>query len=149
MRKHWIMPMGMILHNRYCHKCGARLHSKAYTRTVSPNDRDYGKYARMGKGAYIVGDIDVTEYDYECRDCERVIRYDEQLAISRIQKKLKSHILSEEEYEENIDEAKKTVTWKKDIRGFVSTLIWLIGLGIAVYFAFSDGDFNRVFSFFF
>ena len=127
------MPFGMKYKRRYCYKCGTWLSAKPYTRTVSYNSKEYERFRRVDDKQFVIGDIELTTYDYVCPHCKNVTRYEEQLAISRVQKKLKSRVLSEEELEENIDREKNVVTWKKDIWGFVTTLLWLIGVIVAAY----------------
>ena len=89
--------MGMVTKKFYCHKCGERLGKHPKTRTLSPGDSDYRKHNRINHRTHMIGDVEVTEYDFQCPACGNVIEYDEQCVIGKIQKQLRKNILSDEE----------------------------------------------------
>lgn len=57
----------------------------ANTRTVKRGDPDYKKHSRIGRGRYVIGDIELTEYDLECMTCKTYVSYDEQCPIMMAQ----------------------------------------------------------------
>jgi hypothetical protein len=72
----------------------------ANTRLIKRGDPDYKKHSRIGRGTYVMGDIELTEYDLECMTCKTYISYDEQRPIMMVQKELGKNILSDEELAE-------------------------------------------------
>lgn len=111
----------------YCHKCGDLLMKHANTRIVKRGDPDYKKHSRLGRGRYVIGDIELTEYDLECMTCKTYISYDEQRPIMMVQKELGKNILSDEE----LDAQRPAVQKKLDRRA----RIWkAFGIAIAALF---------------
>ena len=120
-----LTPAGMK--EVYCHKCGDLLMKHANTRTVKRGDPDYKKHSRIGRGRYVIGDIELTEYDLECMTCKTYISYDEQRPIMMAQKELGKIILSDEE----LDAQRPIVQKKIDRRA----KMWKIfGIAVAVIF---------------
>ena len=76
--------IGMVTKKFYCHKCGERLSKHPKTRTVKPGDPDYRKHNRINHRTHMIGDVEVTEYDFQCPACGNVIEYDEQCVIGKI-----------------------------------------------------------------
>ena len=111
--------LAMVTRKFYCHKCGDRLLRNARTRTIKRGDPDYRKYSRMGLGTYLIGDIELTEYDFKCWTCDRIISADEQYVFEKMQKMLGKHILTDEEVAENEEKAKAAVAKKRKITEIV------------------------------
>lgn len=68
---------------------------------IKRGDPDYRKHARFANGTYSIGDVELTEYDFKCWACDRIISADEQYVIEKMQKMLGKHILTDEEIAEN------------------------------------------------
>jgi hypothetical protein len=99
----------------------------ANTRLIKRGDPDYKKHSRIGRGTYVMGDIELTEYDLECMTCKTYISYDEQRPIMMVQKELGKNILSDEE----LAETKPKMDDKLDRRA----KIWKIfGIAVAALF---------------
>jgi hypothetical protein len=99
----------------------------ANTRLIKRGDPDYKKHSRIGRGTYVMGDIELTEYDLECMTCKTYISYDEQRPIMMVQKELGKNILSDEE----LAETKPRMDDKLDRRA----KIWKIfGIAVAALF---------------
>jgi hypothetical protein len=99
----------------------------ANTRLIKRGDPDYKKHSRIGRGTYVMGDIELTEYDLECMTCKTYISYDEQRPIMMVQKELGRNILSDEE----LAETKPKMDDKLDRRA----KIWKIfGIAVAALF---------------
>ena len=98
--KSFSMDMAMATRKFYCHKCGSKLVKNPKTRLIRRGDPDYKKHARMGR-MHIIGDIDHTEYNFKCIECDTELECDEQYVIEKMQKNLKKHIISEAEFKEN------------------------------------------------
>ena len=99
------IPFGMVFGKFYCHKCGARLKKHPVKRTVRPGDPDYKEHSKTGK-MFMVGDVEVTEYDFRCPQCEHEIVYKDQRMVAKIQKNLGKKVLTEEEINEHTQAAK-------------------------------------------
>ena len=129
------IPMGMLIKKFYCHKCGERLRRHHKTRIVKRGDPDYNKHNI--DGIYTSGDIEVTEYDFQCPSCGNIIEYDEQCVIENIQKRLDKNVLSEEEFANHKASAKKQVDRKSKISNviFTTSIICVIILALILYFA--------------
>lgn len=106
------IPIGMIFKKFYCHKCGSRLEKSARKRTVRRGDPDYKKYRNIGD-SYVIGDIEVTQYDFCCPSCGEITGYDEQCILEHIQKQTGGHLLSPAEIAAGKDEASRLLQRKK------------------------------------
>ena len=62
--------LAMVTRTFYCHKCGSKLVRNARTRTIQQDDPEYKKHARIRRGTTAIGDIELTEYDFKCLNCE-------------------------------------------------------------------------------
>ena len=82
------IPIAMVTKKFYCHKCGEQLSKNSKTRTVKPEDPDYIKHNRINHRTHMIGDVEVTEYVFQCPSCGNIIEYDEQCVIGEIQKLL-------------------------------------------------------------
>lgn len=87
---------GMLFKKMYCKKCGERLKKKKNTEIIKKGDprfsRRIGRYIMIGMTSY-----SMNTYTYLCPNCGFEISYDEQVKIAKIQKKLNSKILDDEE----------------------------------------------------
>ncbi len=88
--------MGMVFDKFYCHKCGQQYMNNPITRTVRPGDPDYRKESRTVKG-HLIGDVEVTEYNFKCPDCGNEIDYDSQCNLQQIQTLLGKNVLTDQE----------------------------------------------------
>lgn len=129
------IPVAMLTKKFYCHKCGERLSKHPKTRIVKRGDPDYNKYAV--DEIHPSGDIEVTEYNFQCPSCGNITKYDEQCVIEKIQKKLDKTILSEGEISEHKANAKEEIDKKAKIFNviFTTSIICVIILALILYFA--------------
>lgn len=134
------VPLGMVMRKFYCHQCGERLIRHSKTRTIKPDDPDYKSYSRIGHARHMIGDIELTEYDFKCLSCEKIIGYDEQSAIGKIQKRLRKHILSQEDIAQNMDKAKAALKREGTMWRIVIMAISLAVAALAIYLSLSSGD---------
>ena len=112
--KSYSIDMAMVTRKFYCRKCGERLVKNPRTRLIRRGDPEYKKHSKIG-GMHVIGDVEVTEYDFKCLSCDTVIESDEQYIVEKIQKKLGKSIISEAEYSENQEEARATIERKRRI----------------------------------
>lgn len=132
------IPFGMVTRRFYCYQCGQKLLRHSRTRTVRPGDPDYKEYAirRSGnKTTFWAGDVDVTEYDFRCPDCNIITQYDKQLVIEAIQKNLGKNRLTQSEILLQEAQAEVSVNKKKTLH----RVLWLVAMlalfAIALYFS--------------
>ena len=104
--------LAMVTRKFYCHKCGDRLARHARTRTIKRGDPDYREHSTFGT-KQVIGDIELTEYDFKCLTCNRIINSDEQYVIERMQKMLGKHLLTDEEFAENEEKARAAIAKKR------------------------------------
>ena len=140
------IPVGMLTKKFYCHKCGERLSKHPKTRLVKRGDPDYKKYNRIGR-ARMIGDVEVTEYDFQCPSCGNITEYDEQCVIEKIQKTLDKAILSEEEISEHKADAKEEIDKKAKIFHIFFIASTCAIAALILYFAIKSGDFSFTFYF--
>ncbi len=141
------IPMGMVTKKFYCHKCGERLGKHSKTRTLSPGDPDYRKHNRINHRTHMIGDVEVTEYDFECPSCGNIIEYDEQCVIKKIQKQLHKSTLSEEEILNNRGKAEEMMDRNAKVFKVIFTVIALAVIGLILYSKIKSGDFSFTFYF--
>ncbi len=142
------IPVGMLTKKFFCHKCGERLTRHPKTRIVKRGDPDYKKYNHIGHTHIIgSGDVEVTEYDFQCPSCGNITKYDEQCVIEKIQKKLDKTILSEGEILDHKADAKDQINKKTKIFNIIFTAITLAVLALILYFQIKSGDFSIEFHF--
>lgn len=110
--------LAMVTRKFYCHKCGDRLLRNARTRTIKRGDPDYREHSKFGTKR-VIGDIELTEYDFKCWTCDRIINPDEQYVIEQMQKMLGKHILTDEEFAENEEKARAAIAKKRKITEIV------------------------------
>lgn len=141
------IPMAMVTKKFYCHKCGERLSKHPKTRTVKRGDPDYRKYNRINHKTHLIGDVEVTEYDFQCSACGNVIEYDEQCVIEKIQKQLRKNILSDEEILNNRGKAENSMDRKAKILNVIIYSVALAVIGLILYSKIKSGDFSVKFYF--
>ena len=112
--KSYSIDMAMVTRKFYCQKCGERLVKNPRTKLIKRGDPEYKKHSRVGH-MHVIGDVEVTEYDFKCLSCDTVIECDEQYVVEKIQKRLGKTIISEAEYAENHIEARASLERKKKI----------------------------------
>ena len=127
--KTYSIDAAMVTRRFYCHKCGDRLLRNARTRLLRRGDPDYRKH-NMG----FIGDIELTECDFKCWTCDRIVSCDEQYVIEKMQKKLRKHVLSEAEFAENEEWARAAIARKKKIGNIISSAVGFAALVVALYF---------------
>ena len=128
------IDVAMITRKFYCHKCGARLERSPHTRTVRRGDPDYREHSRIGR-LHVTGDIEVTEYNFRCPACDRVVDCDGQYVIERIQRSLGKRKLSEEEIAKHEASARAALDRKKRILGAIVMVVSGILVAVALYFS--------------
>ena len=141
------LDLAMVTRKFYCHKCGDRLARNARTRTIKRGDPDYREHSSFGTKR-VIGDIELTEYDFKCWTCNRIINPDEQYVIERMQNMLGKHILTDEEFAENEEKARVAIVKKRKTTDIVvkavsitvallALVLWIItkgGTDITFYF---------------
>ena len=141
------IPMGMVTKKFYCHKCGELLGKHPKTRTLSPGDPDYRKHNRINRKTHIIGDIEVTEYDFQCPACKNVIEYDEQCVVRKIQKQLRKNILSDEEVLNNRGKVEDSMNRNAKVFKVIFSVVALAVIGLILYSKIKSGDFSFTFYF--
>jgi len=141
------IPMAMVTKKFYCHKCGERLSKHPKTRTVKPGNPDYRKHNSINHRTHMIGDVEVTEYDFQCSACGNVIEYDEQCVIGKIQKQLRKNILSDEEVLNNRGKAENSMDRNAKIFKVIFSLVALAVIGLILYSKIKSGDFSFTFYF--
>ena len=119
------IPISMLTHSFICHQCGYKLQRKARKRIVRRGDSDFLKHAvqRTGKTIiFLAGDVEITEYDFYCPYCHTTIRFDDQLVIEYIQKKIGNCILANSEIRTHEAEGKYSVKRRK----LLSRILWWV-----------------------
>ena len=139
--------LAMVTRKFYCHKCGERLLRNARTRTIKRGDPDYRKHARFANGTYSIGDIELTEYDFKCWTCDRIINPDEQYVIEQMQKMLGKHILSDEEFAENEEKARAAIAKKRKITEIVVKAVSITVLLLVLFLWITNGGTDFTFYF--
>ena len=132
------IPFGMLTRKFYCHQCGKKLFRHSRTRTVCPGDPDYKKYAVRRHGLTVTftpGNVEVTEYDFRCPECQIITHYDKQLVIEHIQKSLGKRCLAESEIRLEELQAQTIVNRKKMLYKILWWAAMLILFAIALYFS--------------
>lgn len=140
------IPVAMLIKKFYCSRCGERLVKNPKTRTIRRGDPDYKEHSRIGH-SHIIGDVEVTEYDFKCPSCGNITKYDEQCVIEKIQKKLDKTILSEGEILDHKADAKDQINKKTKIFNIIFTAITLAVLALILYFQIKSEDFSIEFYF--
>lgn len=140
------IPLAMLTKKFYCHKCGERLSKHPHTRTVRPGDPDYRKHSKIGR-MHMIGDIELTEYDFRCPSCENIITYDEQRVVRKIQKQLHKNTLSDEEVLNNRGKIEALMKRNSIISKVIFSVVALAVIGWILYRGIKSGDFSFTFYF--
>ena len=144
--KSYSIDVAMTTRVFYCHKCGERLCKHPRTRIVKRGDPDYRKYSRRGH-THFFGDVEVTEYDFQCPSCNRIIKPDEQYVIEKMQKALGKHRLTEEEVARNEQAASLAIARNKRNTDIIVKIIVILAVAAALLLALTKGDFSLKFYF--
>ena len=92
------IPIGMLFRKMYCHRCGVRLKREKQVNVYHKGDEGYDKHIFFLRPTPLGMDkAKKTHFVYVCPNCNSRITYNEQRAIARKQRKLKSKIISENE----------------------------------------------------
>ena len=114
----------MLIKKFYCHCCGELLIKNKRTRTIRRGDPDYKEHSRIGR-TQMIGDIELTEYDFKCPDCGRITSFDEQCVIENIQKNVGKHILSQAEITEHTPKAEADLKRKRNITNIIVKIVFI------------------------
>lgn len=125
------IPMGMVFCKFYCPDCGERLVKHPRKRVVRRGDPDYREHSRVGR-MRLVGDIEVTEYDFKCPCCEKIRSYDDQRVIAVIQKDLGKKTLSPVEITKHTPQAEAKIEGRMKITKVVFGAV-LVALAILAF----------------
>ena len=118
------IPVAMLIKKFYCHCCGGLLIKNKRTRTIRRGDPDYKEHSRNGR-THMIGDIELTEYDFKCPDCGRITSFDEQCVIENIQKNVGKHILSQAEITEHTPKAEADLKRKRNITNIIAKIVFI------------------------
>ena len=147
MNERFIMPRAMKKRKFYCSCCGEKLIPYPRTRIVKRGDSDYKEHSYLGNGKRLIGDIELTEYDFKCISCDKLISYDEQCVIEEIQKNVGAHTLSQDKLTENYEKANATLKRKRKIRSIISKLFGTAVAILVIYYWLKSGNFSFKFYF--
>lgn len=142
MNQRSIMPQAMKKRKFYCSCCGEKLIPYPRTRVVKRGDPDYKEHSYFGQGKHLIGDIELTEYDFKCLSCEKFTSYDEQCVIEEIQKCVGVHTLSQDNINENYEKANTILERKRKIRSIISKLFGTAVAILVIYYWIKSGDFS-------
>ncbi len=140
--KRYSFPVAMLLKKFYCHECGEKLERSPKTRTIKCGDPDYREYSTYLDGKHLIGDVELTEYDFICQSCRKVISFDDQCVIEKIQKTLDKRVLSKVEVLENIEKAKAVLDKKRKVSNAIVFSIFILITILAIFLAFKFGGFS-------
>ena len=118
----------------------------AKTRTIWRGDQDYKEYSRIGR-THMIGDVELTEYDFKCPCCDNITSYDEQCVIERIQKNIGRHVLSPTEISDRTKEAEADLKRRKRRTNFVVKAVFIALVVLAVLISFIYKEFSIKFYF--
>ena len=126
------IPVVMLIKKFYCHCCGGLLIKNKRTRTIRRGDPDYKEHSRIGR-THMIGDIELTEYDFKCPDCGRITSFDEQCVIENIQKNVGKHILSQAEITEHTPKAEADLKRKRNITNIIVKIVFIALTAFIIY----------------
>ena len=147
MHKKSSIPIAMKTRKYYCSSCGDKLIPYPKTRILKRGDPDYREHSYFGKGRHLVGDIELTEYDFKCLSCDKHISYNEQCVIEKMQKHFGRHILSEQDIAEQYQKVSEELNQKRKIRSIISKIIGAAAAILAIYCWLKSGNFSLEFYF--
>ena len=128
----------MLTRKFYCHKCGNILVNNPRKRIIKRGDPEYKDLSHVGRMS-MIGDIEFTEYDFKCNNCDCIIAPDEQYIVEKIQKMLGKHILSEEELSQNREKAYLSIERKKKITNIIVKAVFVIVTVVVIYLSLKTG----------
>ena len=126
------IPVAMLIKKFYCHCCGGLLIKNKRTRTIRRGDPDHKEHSRIGH-THMIGDIELTEYDFKCPDCGRITSFDEQCVIENIQKNVGKHILSQAEITEHTPKAEADLKRKRNITNIIAKIVFIALTAFIIY----------------
>ena len=126
------IPVAMLIKKFYCHCCGGLLIKNKRTRTIRRGDPDYKEHSRVGR-THMIGDIELTEYDFKCSDCGRITSFDEQCVIENIQKNVGKHILSQADITEHTPKAEADLKRKRNITNIIAKIVFIALTAFIIY----------------
>lgn len=91
------IPAGMVFKKMYCHKCGEKFKIKKISYILKKGEDGYSNDI-LGHPTIGMDKKEIWYYIYKCPNCGFEISYDEQVRISKIQKKKKKKILTENDF---------------------------------------------------
>ncbi len=142
-----VMPLAMKAKKFYCSCCGEKLIPYPRTRILKRGDPDYKKHSHIGRGRRVIGDIELTEYDFKCLSCDKFISYDEQCVIREIQKCVGARMLSEDNINDNYEKANENLKRKTRVRSIICRLLGTAVAVLILYFWFRSGNSSLQFYF--
>lgn len=92
------ISIGMLIRKMYCSKCGNRLDRKKVSNLLHKGENGYQNHI-LGHQTIGMDKIVKTSYIYKCPNCGNITTYEEQLIISKKQKKNKTRVLFDENKE--------------------------------------------------
>lgn len=140
MNEKTVMPRAMKRKKFYCSCCGEKLVPYPKTRIIKRGDPDYKEHRNIGFGRRLIGDIKLFEYDFKCLSCDKFMSYDEQCVIAEIQKHVGSHILTQDNINENIEKAKTTLERKRNIEAVIGKVIATVLTVLIIYYGLKSGN---------
>ena len=126
------IPLGMLSRKFYCHRCGQQLLRHKSTKLYQPGDPEYKKHAVRKTGnqiEFLIGSVEVTEYDFRCPQCNTFTQYKEQLVIENIQKRLGNHNLSQSELRSQEAYARDAINRRKTL---LQILCWIVSIVLSI-----------------
>ena len=96
---------------------------------------------------HIIGDIEHTEYNFKCIECDTELECDEQYVIEKMQKNLKKHIISEAEFKENEMSARTYLAKKRKITEISVKFLTVALIVLVFYMSIKNGNLKLQFHF--
>lgn len=140
------IPVAMVMRKFYCHHCGERLEKSPRKRIIRRGDPDYREHSTIGH-THMIGDVELTEYDFKCPNCDKIIGYNEQRVMEKIQKHVGKHTLSQAEIDEHIENAKAVLEKEKKRDNIIAKVISIALIIFMIYMWLKSGDFSFKFYF--
>ncbi len=88
-----IMPRAMKRKKFYCSCCGEKLIPYPKTRIIKRGDPDYKKHRNIGFGRRLIGDIELTEYDFSAYPAKSLCHMTSNASLRKF-KNMLAHISS-------------------------------------------------------
>ena len=87
---------------------------------------------------HVVGDIELTEYDFICPSCNNITLFKEQSVIGRIQKLFGKKVLSQAEIDEHFEKEESKWAKNEKIKGIFFNALGIAALILTVYLIYYD-----------